>query len=63
MEKKRIVVYQDLNEPYEKLLADGLNETPEERYVKFFRMQARLWALKGRPFHERKVILKPHPWI
>jgi hypothetical protein len=38
MEKKRIVFYDDLNDPYEKQLADGLKDTPEERYVKFFHM-------------------------
>ncbi|GAB3330603.1 hypothetical protein GCM10027299_35530 [Larkinella ripae] len=38
MEKKRITVFQNLNEPYEYQLADGLKDTPGERYVKFFRM-------------------------
>ena len=63
MEKKRIVFYDDLNDPYEKQLADGLKDTPEERYVKFFHMQARLWALKGFPNWERKITIKTHPWL
>lgn len=63
MEKKRIVFYQELNEPYEKLLSDGVKDTPEERYRKFFQMQARIWALKGKPNREKKIVIKPHQWI
>jgi len=64
MEKKRrITFYQDLNGPYEQMLEDGLKDTPEERYIKFFQMQNRLWALKGKPAAEKKLTFGRPSWI
>lgn len=65
MEKKRtITIYNDMNEPYQRMLERGLNETAEERYQGFFAMQFRLWAIKGYPHSEKRSITVSKPsWI
>lgn len=65
MKKKRtITIYQDLNEPYENMLKRGVVESPEVRYSSFFAMQARLWALKGRPnISDRTITVEKPTWI
>jgi len=65
MKKKRtITIYRDLGEPYERMLEQGLQETPEERYRRFFVMQSRLWAIKGRPYNGKRTISVSKPaWI
>ena len=34
--KKRIIIYTDKNDPYQESLREGMKDTPEERYIKFF---------------------------
>ncbi|WP_461112445.1 hypothetical protein [Spirosoma jeollabukense] len=63
MEKKRIILYKTLDEPHVRQLRNGLLETPEERYRGFFAMQARLWALKGRPKFPKSITIRKPSWI
>jgi len=63
MEKKRIIIYKSLDEPHQAQLKKGMSETPEERYRGFFMMQARLWALKGRPESRKDISIRKPSWI
>lgn len=63
MNKKRITIYKTLEEPHKDQLEKGLRETPEERYRGFFTMQARLWALKGRPKLAKRITVSKPSWI
>lgn len=63
MEKKRIILYKDLNEPHQRQVEKGATETPKERYAGFFKMQARLWALKGRPSVVKRITVSKPSWI
>lgn len=53
-----------MNEPYDRMLERGLNETPEERYRGFFTMQFRLWTIKSYPHSDKRTITVSKPsWI
>lgn len=45
--KRKITIYKNLNEHYEAMLQRGLQETPNERFVRFFEERAKFRALRG----------------
>lgn len=45
--KRKITIYKNLNEPYEAMLQRGLQETPDERFVRFFEERAKFRAFHG----------------
>ena len=46
--KRKITIYKNLNEPYKAMLRRGLDETPEERYKRFFEEQAKFKEFIGK---------------
>lgn len=62
--KRKITIYKNLNEPYKAMLRRGLDETPEERYKRFFEEQANFkefMGVKGPP--KREIIIRKVSWI
>lgn len=66
MEKKRkITIYEDLNGPYMESLRQGLKDTPEERYVKFFEERRKfnqIMGIKKDPNAKRTIEIKEITW-
>lgn len=64
--RKSIIVFKDKNGPYEEALRQGLIDTPEERYVKFFEAKRRfneIMGIKKDPNAKRTIIIKEVTWI
>ena len=62
--KRSIVVYKDLNDPYWDMLKRGLTETPEERFENFFRERANFRKAMGiESAVERKIVVKKASWM
>lgn len=62
--KGKISIYKNLNEPYEAMLKLGLEETPEERFERFFLNRAKFRAFMGiNASVERKITIRKVTWI
>jgi len=62
--KRKINIYKNLNEPYEIGLQQGLEDTPEERFIKFFinRMKFRQFMGIQEPIR-KKITIRQVTWI
>ena len=62
--KKRIQIYNHLNEPYLEMLKIGANETPLQRYKRFFLNRIKFRQIMGitEPV-KRQIIIKKVEWI
>ncbi|MCF0053690.1 hypothetical protein LXM25_26700 [Dyadobacter sp. LJ53] len=67
MEKKRVITfYQDKSEPYFQAMLDGMKESTEERFIKFFENKAKMDAFLGlvKPKGSRRTLTIQKPeWI
>ena len=67
MEKKRaITLYKDKGEPYFNAMLDGMKESPEERFVKFFENKAKLNQFLGLATQQTKrhtLTIRKAEWI
>ena len=64
--KRKIIFYDDLNGPYLESLRQGLIDTPEERYVKFFQEQRRfreIVGIKKDPNAKKVLTISKPSWI
>jgi hypothetical protein len=61
---RKITIYKDMNEPYLSALKQGLADTPEERFIRFFEEKAKFQRFMGIN-HEikRQIIIKKVTWI
>ena len=65
MKKKTITIYEDMNGPYLESLRQGLKDTLEERYVKFFEERRRfneIMGIKKDPNAKRTIEIKKVTW-
>lgn len=62
--KRRITIYKDFNEPHEPMLKRGLEESPDERFIRFFEERAKFRAFMGivAPL-KRKIVIQKASWI
>ena len=62
--KKRIQIYNHPNEPYLEMLEIGANETPLQRYERFFLNRIKFRQIMGitEPV-KRQIIIKKVEWI
>lgn len=62
--KRTIRIYKNLNEPYEAMLKQGLEETPNERFIRFFEERAKFRTIMGitAPL-KRKITIRQVSWI
>ena len=62
--KRKITIYNNLNEPYEAMLKQGLKESPDERFIRFFEERAKFRASMGiaSPL-KRKIVIRKASWI
>jgi hypothetical protein len=67
MEKKRVItLYKGLNEPYITSLLKGAQESPEERYVKFFELKRKFDYFMGlgkESTNKRTITIRKAEWI
>ena len=57
--KRKITIYKNLNEPYEAMLKRGLEESPDERFIRFFEERAKFRAFMGTTAPlKRKIIIR-----
>ena len=68
MEKKKrqITFYDDMNGPYLESLRQGMMDTPEERYIKFFeemRKFRKIMGIEKDPNAKRTIEIKKVTWI
>lgn len=62
--KRKITIYNNLNEPYEAMLKQGLKESPDERYIRFFEERAKFRAFMGIVVPlKRKIVIRKVSWI
>ncbi|MCP1382975.1 hypothetical protein [Runella salmonicolor] len=62
--KRKITIYKNLNEPYEAMLQRGLQETPDECFVRFFEERAKFRAFMGiKKSLKREIIIRKVSWI
>jgi hypothetical protein len=64
--KKSIIIYEDMNGPYEEALRQGLTDTPEERCVKFFEAKRKfneMMGIKKDPDAKRTITIREVTWI
>jgi hypothetical protein len=64
--KKRIIIYKDKNDPYLESLREGIKDTPEERYIKFFENRRKfneLMGIKKDPNAKKTIEIKKVTWI
>ena len=64
--KKRITIYEDKNGPYMDSLRQGLIETPEERFIKFFEQRTKfkkMMGIKDKLSDKRSIVIKKVTWI
>lgn len=64
MEKKRIVVYQDLNEPHQQQVRMYARMTPEERWEEYLKMRKMYFELGGvQPILSYKIHVSKPSWM
>ncbi|MCE7041862.1 hypothetical protein [Dyadobacter sp. CY312] len=64
--KRKIRIYEDMNGPYLESLKQGLSESPEVRYRKFFEEKIRFNKIMGTqkdPNARRTIEIKEATWI
>jgi|GEM_PF-2903795 len=64
--KKRIAIYEDKNGPYMESLRQGLIDTPEERFIKFFEQRRKFKEMMGiqKDYGAKKqIVFKVVSWI
>jgi hypothetical protein len=64
--KKRIIIYTDKNDPYLESLREGMKDTPEERYIKFFenrRKYNQFMGIKKDPDAKKTIEIKKADWF
>ncbi|WP_149242030.1 hypothetical protein [Dyadobacter sp. 32] len=64
--KRQITFYEDMDGPYLESLRQGMMDTPEERYVKFFQEMKRfrqIMGIKEMPEAKRTIEIKEATWI
>ncbi|WP_428663854.1 hypothetical protein [Runella sp.] len=62
--KRKITIYKELNEPYEAMLKRGLEETPDQRFVRFFEERAKFRTFLGiKTAPQKKIVIRKVSWI
>jgi hypothetical protein len=62
--KRKITIYKNLNEPYEAMLKRGLEESPDERFIRFFEERAKFRAFMGIVVApKRKIVIRKVSWM